>query len=236
MTIEFAIPTTVFIAHDQRIDKPNWLTSWEKIPETLVTNDASYQVYRKTVPAGKLVLGANRNSVAGGARQYIVLFKPGNLTRLSTVTTIEASKSKLRTADSNRGRALLFATGGAGCHKCHLANDSASNSGFGPNLEFLKRQKDPEHILESLLKPSAKIKEGFATQIVIKTDGTMLTGILKNETGEVVLLNQTNGEIAIVPRDQIDERFTQEVSAMPAFDRMLNPQQAADLTKFLLGN
>ena len=64
----------------------------------------------------------------------------------------------------------------------------------------------------------------------------MLTGILKNETGEVVLLNQTNGEIAIVPRDQIDERFTQEVSAMPAFDRMLNPQQAADLTKFLLGN
>ncbi len=236
VTIEFAIPTTVFIAHDQRIDKPNWLTSWEKITETLVTNDASYQVFRKTVPAGKLVLGANRDSVAGGASQYIVLFKPGNLTRLSKVTTIEASKAKLRTADSDRGRALFFATGGAGCHKCHLANDSASNSGFGPNLEFLKRQKDPEHILESLLKPSAKIKEGFATQIVIKTDGTMLTGILKNETGEAVLLNQTNGEIAIVPRDQIDERFTQEVSAMPAFDRMLNPQQAADLTKFLLGN
>ncbi|MEC9095716.1 MAG: hypothetical protein VX776_03730 [Planctomycetota bacterium] len=230
------MPTTVFIAHDRRIDKPDWLTSWEKTTETLVTNDASFQVFRKTVLAGKLVLGANRNSVAGSASQYIVLFKPGNLTRLSTVTTIAASKAQLRTADSNRGRALFFATGGAGCHKCHTANENDSNSGFGPNLEFLKRQKDPEHILESLLKPSAKIKEGFTTQVIIKTDGTMLTGILKNETGDAVFLNQTNGETAIVPRDLIDERFTQKVSAMPAFDRMLTPQQAADLTKFLLGN
>ena len=63
----------------------------------------------------------------------------------------------------------------------------------------------------------------------------MLTGILKNETGDAVLLNQPNGETYLVPRDQIDERFTQEVSAMPAFDRMLNPQQAADLANFLLG-
>jgi putative heme-binding domain-containing protein len=107
--------------------------------------------------------------------------------------------------------------------------------GFGPNLEFLKKQKDPQHILESLLKPSAKIKEGFATQVILTTDGRMLTGILKNETGDAVLLNQPNGETYLVPRDQIDERFTQEVSAMPAFDRMLNPQQAADLANFLLG-
>ena len=64
----------------------------------------------------------------------------------------------------------------------------------------------------------------------------MLTGILKNETGEAVLLNQTNGEIAIVTRDKNEELFTQEVSSMPEFDRMLNPQQAADLNKFLLGN
>ena len=63
----------------------------------------------------------------------------------------------------------------------------------------------------------------------------MLTGILKNETGDAVLLNQPNGETYLVPRDQIDERFTQEVSAMPAFDWMLNPQQAADLANFLLG-
>ena len=235
VTIEFAMPTTVFIAHDRRIAKPDWLATWETTDETLETNDASFIVFRKSVPAGKLTLGANRNTNAGGASQYIVLFKPGNLTRLQTATTIEAAKAKLSTADSQRGRALFFATGGAGCYKCHIAKSNETAFGFGPNLEFLKTQKDPQHILESLLKPSAKIKEGFATQVILTTDGRMLTGILKNETGDAVLLNQPNGETYLVPRDQIDERFTQEVSAMPAFDRMLNPQQAADLANFLLG-
>ena len=236
VTIEFAMPTTVFIAHDRRIAKPDWLTTWEPTDETLETNDASFNVFRKSVPAGKLVLGANRNSNVGGASQYIVLFKPGNLTRLQTATTIEAAKAKLSTADSQRGRALFFANGGAGCYKCHITKSNDTAFGFGPNLEFLQNQKDPDHILESLLKPSAKIKEGFATQVILTTDGRMLTGILKNETGNAVLLNQPNGETYLVPRDQIDERFTQKASAMPAFDRMLNPQQTADLAKFLLGN
>ena len=234
VSIELVMPTTVYIGHDQRIAAPRWLDSWKPTPEVLSTNDTSFKVLSKVVPAGQLVLGANRDSGSGGASQYIIFLKPGNLSQLRTPTKLAAAESKLGSADIQRGRALFFANSGAGCHKCHRASEQDNGDGFGPNLAFLKSQKDVGHILESLLEPSAKIKEGFATQLIITKDGKMITGILKNETAATVLLNQSDGKTTVINRSDIEERITQKVSAMPAFDRLLTPQQAADLAAFLL--
>ena len=85
-----------------------------------------------------------------------------------------------------------------------------------------------------MLTPSSEIKEGFATQVIITNDGRTITGILKQETGESLTLNQPNEKSVTISRDKIDERFSQKVSAMPAFDRLLTPQQTADLVKYLL--
>ncbi|MEL0095175.1 MAG: PVC-type heme-binding CxxCH protein [Planctomycetaceae bacterium] len=234
VTVELVMPTTVYIGHDKRIAPPRWLDSWDATNEVLATNDTTFKVFRTVAPAGELALGPNRDTGRGGASQYIVFLRPGNLTQLPIPTTIAAAKSNLETADVQRGQALFFANTGAGCHKCHRATEQDNGNGFGPNLAFLKSQKDVSHILESLLEPSAKIKEGFGTQLIITKDGKMISGILRNETEASVILNQSDGKTIIINRSNIDERTTQKVSAMPAFDRLLTPQQVADLAAFLL--
>jgi len=234
VTVDLVMPTTVYIAHDERITPPQWLELWKPTNEVLSTNDTSFKVYTKVVEAGPLALGPNRDSERGSASHYIVFLKPGNLSQLPTPTKIVAAKSKLNSADIQRGRTLFFANSGAGCYKCHRANEQDNGNGFGPNLAFLKSQRDVDHILESLLEPSAKIKEGFGTQLIVTKDGKMLTGILKNETAVSVMLNLADGKTIVIDRNDIDERITQQVSAMPAFDRLLTPQQAADLAAFLL--
>ena len=234
VTVELVMPTTIYIAHDKRITPPQWLKSWKPTDEVLSTNDTSFNVYTMVTAAGPLTLGPNRDSERGSASHYIVFLKPGNLSQLPTPTKVDDAKSKLETADIQRGRALFFANSGAGCYKCHRATEQDNGNGFGPNLAFLKSQRDVSHILESLLEPSAKIKEGFGTQLIITKDGKMMTGILKNETAASVMLNQADGKTIVIDRNDIDERITQKVSAMPAFDRLLTPQQAADLAAFLL--
>ncbi len=234
LALEFVMPTTIFLAHDKRIATPEWLADWKISEERLETNDTIFDVYRLAATAGKIELGGNRKTERGSASHYVIFLKPGNLTQLSMATTLDAALAKLPTAEAKRGQALFFANGGAGCHKCHSPDPSNTTTGFGPNLSFLREQKKPMHIFKSLLTPSAEIKEGFATQVIITTDGRTITGILRNETAEVVLLNQPNGETISIGTNEIEERFTQKVSAMPAFDRMLTSQQTADVVKYLL--
>lgn len=234
VSIELAIPSTIIIAHDTRITEPSWLSNWEKIKGQLTTNDTTFGLFQKNVPAGKLTLGPNRPDTRGSASQYLIFLQPGNLKQLADATTQEAVTAAIPTADAQRGKALFFATGGAGCFKCHDAKPADTPTGFGPNLSFLKEQRNPNHIIKSLLTPSSEIKEGFATQVIITHDGRTITGILKHETGESITLNQPNEKSVTISRDKIDERVSQKVSAMPAFDRLLTPQQIADLVKYLL--
>ena len=126
----------------------------------------------------------------------------------------------------------LFAK--AGCAKCHRLEESPTAVGFGPNLDALRKQQDPLHIIRSILTPSAEVKEGFAMQYIVTVDGDVVTGILMNESGTAVLLAQPNGTTKTVKVDDIDVRATQKISPMPAFDKTLTPQQVADLVAFLL--
>ena len=183
-----------------------------------------------TVPAGPVAL------TAGWSMPRVVGTKwlPGSLPQLQTATKLESAKVLLPHGDVARGKALFFATGGAGCAKCHRLEESPTAVGFGPNLDALRKQQDPVHIMRSILTPSSEVKEGFAMQYIVTVDGEVVTGILMNESGTAIVLAQPNGTSKTVKVDDIDVRATQKISPMPAFDKTLAPQQVADLVAFLL--
>ena len=90
--------------------------------------------------------------------------------------------------------------------------------------------------MKSILQPSLEIKEGFSTQWVLTKSGKVITGLLKTETGTQLELVKPDLARVLVKKDDIEERQSQRVSAMPSFDRLLTPQQVADITAWLLSN
>jgi len=79
---------TVYVCYDKRGTKlPTFLTdgSWTKTTETLSTTDTAASamvVYKKSVPAGSVTLGGNRQPPADGAwTHYIPIVKPASASR-----------------------------------------------------------------------------------------------------------------------------------------------------------
>ncbi len=241
LEIVSVLPGVLFVGHDTRIAKPpRWLaernpSGFTKTNLVVRTNDATFALYRRKFVAGSVVLGGNTlDGTAGGKSNYLVLIQPAGLPPLPVATTLKTVRPLLSKADPVRGKALFFATNGAGCAKCHRT--SGQVQGFGPDLSFLVKQKDPDHVIKSLLNPSLEIKEGFATQWLLTRSGRVVTGLLKSETGGQVELVQPDLARVVVKKDDIEERQSQRVSAMPSFDRLLTPQQVADITAWLLSN
>jgi len=91
-----------------------------------------------------------------------------------------------------------------------------------------------DYLVESVLLPNAKIKEGFQSLVVTAKDGTEYTGTLARETPqEVVLRNAAGAEVPIAKAD-VAKREQSPSSLMPA--GLLDPLSEAeqlDLFAFL---
>ena len=106
---------------------------------------------------------------------------------------------------------------------------------FWVDIGHRRPAKDPKVLIESILLPSKVITEGFAVQKVLTTDGRILSGSVIEETGRSLKLADSEGNLTLVGKDEIEERIGTRVSPMPqGFGEMMNAQQVADLTAWLM--
>ncbi|MSU50791.1 MAG: c-type cytochrome [Opitutus sp.] len=163
-----------------------------------------------------------------------VLMKQAGLT-LSAVQLTPAelqamAKEALAKGDAARGEQLYRRTELA-CVACHAIGGAGGK--IGPDLTSIGASAPPDYLVESLLYPSAKIKEGYHSVLIATKDGQEINGMITRETdNEVVLRDAANQEISI-PTKNIARR-TSVGSLMPAglVDTLL-PEERLDLFKFL---
>lgn len=140
-----------------------------------------------------------------------------------------AERAAKAPGDAERGKTLFTQQS---CNACHT--DAAGQTPKGPHLvDIGKRYKRPE-LIESILKPSAKIAQGFDTFSFVMTSGKVFTGFVALESAESVHVRQTTGLSIELPKQDIEERAKQELSMMP--DNLvgnLTPEQLADLIAYL---
>ncbi|MBM4076837.1 MAG: c-type cytochrome [Planctomycetes bacterium] len=133
-----------------------------------------------------------------------------------------------------RGRQLFFGSASQ-CKNCHRIGKEGGN--LGPDLSEVAKKNKPEDILDSLINPSRKVDPKFAAQMIVTTEGKVLTGIVIEKTvAETVINVQQGSEIKTLrlAATEIDEVTPQTKSLMP--ERLLRDftaQQAADLVEFL---
>ncbi|MCY2965413.1 MAG: c-type cytochrome, partial [Planctomycetota bacterium] len=119
-----------------------------------------------------------------------------------------------------------------GCVACHSV--SASEPVKGPLLLDIAKRYKRHELVESIVKPSAKIAQGFESQYFLSNSGKIYDGFVVRESGEEVELRNVAGVSTILKKDEIEERGKRDVSIMPTglVDK-LTPQQLVSLLDYL---
>ena len=137
--------------------------------------------------------------------------------------------------DAAKGREIFFNHTAAQCVRCHKVDGVGGVA--GPELAKLVQRnpvKTREYILESLVLPSEKIAEGFASVTLTLLDGRTVAGVVQKDDGKAVTILPPDGKVQVVPMDDIDKR-TKPESAMPSVEKVLTPREMRDLIEFLSG-
>jgi putative heme-binding domain-containing protein len=119
-----------------------------------------------------------------------------------------------------------------GCVACHtVAKDEPPK---GPYLgDIANRYKRPE-LIESILKPSAKIAQGFDTVVFELKNGKTLNGFVVRESGDEVEMRDLAGLLFVVKKADIEERGQSKISAMPEqLAELLTVQELASIVAYL---
>ena len=89
-------------------------------------------------------------------------------------------------------------------------------------------------MVESILKPSAKLAQGYETYLSSMHDGRVLSGFVVGERADAVLIREASGMQRELKRLDIEQRVQQQQSAMPdGLAANLTPDQLSDLIAYL---
>jgi putative membrane-bound dehydrogenase-like protein len=129
--------------------------------------------------------------------------------------------------DPYQGKKLFTAQ----CAKCHTL--FALGGRIGPDLTPYRRD-DLDTLLLHVVNPSAEIREGFETLLVLTEDGRTATGFLVDRDSQVVVLRGADGQNVTIPQSRIEETLPQRRSLMPEnLLKEYTDQQLRDLFAYL---
>jgi putative membrane-bound dehydrogenase-like protein len=131
--------------------------------------------------------------------------------------------------DTKRGEALFRAQS---CVTCHTTADGQTPK--GPHLVDIGKRYKADELVESILKPSAKIAQGYETYVFSTLDGRVFTGFVVSEGADAVLIREPTSVQRELKQAEIEARVQQRQSAMPeGLVANLKPDQLADLLAYL---
>ena len=132
--------------------------------------------------------------------------------------------------DANRGE-QIYRRSNLQCINCHAIGTAGGL--VGPNLISIGGSAQVDYIIESLLDPSAKLKEGYTTSTILTDEGRVVTGIAIGESEESIKLRLADGKEVSIAKDAIEDQ-TPGKSLMPmGLVDSLTRTELVDLTAFL---
>jgi putative heme-binding domain-containing protein len=103
----------------------------------------------------------------------------------------------------------------------------------GPDLTSIGASSQPDYLVESLIHPNARVKEGYLSIQIGTKDGRVVSGTIIRESAKLIELRTYTDEIISIPLTDISTR-AEIGSLMPAglVDNLL-PDELRDLVKFM---
>ena len=105
---------------------------------------------------------------------------------------------------------------------------------MGPDLSTVCAQFDRTKLAESVLYPSRSIREGYQATTVATADGRVLSGLVRSESADSLILRDAEGKDYPISKTDIEERKSGATSLMPEGLQIgLSPNEFADLISYL---
>ncbi|MEO7317392.1 MAG: c-type cytochrome [Chthoniobacteraceae bacterium] len=117
----------------------------------------------------------------------------------------------------------------AGCVACHTV--SPDEPVKGPILSAVAKIYDRAALTESILKPNAKIAQGFESQWFDTKKGEHIEGFVTREGGDSLDVRNVAGQTVTIEKGDLKERGKRDVSMMP--EGLLNGFTPAELSALL---
>jgi putative heme-binding domain-containing protein len=190
----------------------------------------------KTIPDLVAVEGIRMVSTRGIQGPLAeALKKAGNVKQMDkplTAAEMTAMVEKVKkNGDPVRGEAV-YRRQQLLCMTCHAIGESGGV--LGPNLVSIGASAPVDYLIESLLEPSKKIKEGYHMIIVSQKDGGVVSGGLINDGADELTIRDPANQIVKVAKSAVASRQMSPVSMMPAgLTASLREDEFVDLVRFL---
>ncbi len=173
---------------------------------------------------------ADRPKVEEEPRVLLAKADPNNPDQIGNMGYETAVRRVLQaTGDAGRGKTLFTSQS---CRACHT--DADGQTPKGPHLVDIGKRYSPAELVESILKPGAKIAQGYESYQFATVDGRVVSGFVVSERASSVQVRESSGALRELKRSDIEERRRQETSAMPeGIAANLTPEGLADLLAYL---
>src|SRR5579875_3888247 len=134
--------------------------------------------------------------------------------------------------DAFRG-AAVFASPKFACLSCHRVVDQGGS--VGPDLSTAGVCIKPEEIVESVLWPGRKVKQGYEAVSIASADGRVVQGYRQGESSDALLLRDpASGDPIRIAKSDI-EAIREGITLMPeGLVAAMTSQERRDLIRFLL--
>ncbi|APZ92040.1 PVC-type heme-binding CxxCH protein [Fuerstiella marisgermanici] len=202
-------------------------------PATAEVLASAFDAYNKNMLPKAVALDLLQASEAVGSDKLTKLVNNFRMDQKMIGTKVAEWNECLEGGNAERGRTVFFGRAAASCRRCHKVNGEGAD--VGPDLSAVAKDKDRTYLLEAIVDPNAKIAKGFETTIIVDINGRIHSGIIKEETADVVKLMTPKGAIITVATDDIDERAKGQ-SGMPSdITKALSREDVRDLVEFMAG-
>jgi putative heme-binding domain-containing protein len=140
------------------------------------------------------------------------------------------AKDALAKGDAARGE-TIYRRAELACMTCHAIGGAGGK--VGPDMTSIGASAPADYLVEALLYPNAKIKEGYHSVLITTKDEMEFSGIVVRETdNEVVLRNAANQEVSVAKQNIAQRRNGASLMPSGLVDALL-PEERLDLIKFL---
>jgi putative heme-binding domain-containing protein len=203
-------------------DESKALATWRELLQVQKASDAFAVKFRdpewaKNMPKPVLLAGIRAAREAGKNGQSLLkaLVPLAGVTEAQTMTEKDFQRiaASVKSTGNPANGELVYRRATSGCSTCHAIGGAGGK--VGPDLTSIGASAPMDYLIESVLVPNAKVKEGFNAVTLNLKDGTQVTGIQARETAEEVFLRNIAGQDIPVAKANITGK-TDVGSIMPA--------------------
>ena len=127
---------------------------------------------------------------------------------------------------------LIYRRSNLACLNCHAIGGAGPK--IGPDLMSIGASAPIDYLVESLLNPNAKIKEGYHMTVATMRNGQSFAGSQVSESGDQLVIRDPAGLIHNLDKRQVANKFVSPTSMMPpGLTASLRPDEFVHLVSFL---